>query len=610
MPGIAGLVSPKPSAECRRLVERMLASMRHETFYASGTYAAPELNVFAGWVAHEGSFADCQPVLNEQGDIVLIFAGECFSDTSTRWELTARGHELKEENASWLVHLYEERGDRFFEEMNGTFSGLLIDRRLRKAILFNDRYGVERVYYHEGRDGVFFASEAKALLRVVPALRALDEKGVAQLFQWGCTLGARTLFRDVSLLPGGSVWTFEDRAPSKSRYFTPSNWESQPPLSPDAFEASFEGTFRRVLPRYFESGTAIGLSLTGGLDTRMIMACLPDVPGRLVCYTFAGEDGETHDARIAARVASACGLPHHMVRLGPAFFSDFGSLADRTVYITDGTLGVCGSHEIYLNRQARDLAPVRLTGNVGSEILRGVTTFKPLGLAVDLLAPEYRRHLLEAGVNGLSGSVHPVARAAFEEVPWQLSGLAQAGRSQVSTRTPYLDNELVGLAFRVPDRLRRSRLPTLHLLSRSHPQLRAIPTDRGESLSRSRPGARVQSLVGRLTFKLDYWYQEEAPRWLPFLDASLSRLPARLWPFGFHRYLSYRRWFRRQLADYVRDRLGDALRRRNVLWHEPFLRGLATEPTRDSTSHLREINLVLTVEAIDRLLLHQPAGDS
>jgi len=606
MPGIAGFVSPKPPAECGRLVERMLASMRHETFYTSGTYAAPELNVFAGWVTHEGSFADCQPVLSEQGDIALILAGECFSDASTRWELTAQGHQLKEENASWLVHLYEERGDRFFEEMNGTFSGLLIDRRLRKAILFNDRYGMERVYYHEGRDGVFFASEAKALLRVLPTLRALDEKGIAQLFQWGCTRGTRTLFRDVSLLPGGSVWTFEGRAPSKSRYFTPSNWESQPPLPPDAFEASFEGTFRRVLPRYFDSGTAIGISLTGGLDTRMIMACLPEVPDRLVCYTFAGVDGETHDARIASRVASACALPHHVVRLGPSFFSNFASLADRTVYVTDGTLGVCGAHEIYLNRQARDLAPVRLTGNFGSEILRGVTTFKPLGLAVDLLAREYREHLNEASLNGLGGSMHPAAFAAFEDIPWHLSGLAQAGRSQVSTRTPYLDNELVGLAFRIPDVLRRSRLPGLRLLSRSNPGLRAIPTDRGDGLGQSRLASLVGSLHGKLTFKLDYWYHEEAPDWLPFLDARLSRLPAGYWPFRFHRYLSYRRWFRRGLADYVQGHLADALSRRSVPWNEPFLRTLAMEPTRNGKNHVREINFVLTVDAIDRLLLRQP----
>jgi asparagine synthase (glutamine-hydrolysing) len=211
------------------------------------------------------------------------------------------------------------------------------------VIIFNDRYGMERVYWHEGLDGVFFASEAKALLRVLPSLRVLDERGVAELFQWGCTLGTRTLFRDVSLLSGGSVWTFEGRASRKRHYFVPKIWEVQSPLALDGFETSLETTLRRVVPRYFESGSRLGISLTGGLDTRMIMACMPDAPDRLVCYTFAGEEGETHDTRTASRLASACGLPHYVVRLGQDFFSDFASHTDRTVYITDGTLGVCGA---------------------------------------------------------------------------------------------------------------------------------------------------------------------------------------------------------------------------------------------------------------------------
>jgi asparagine synthase (glutamine-hydrolysing) len=53
MPGIAGLVSARPAEDCVPLVERMLASMHHESFYTSGTYSAPDLNVFAGWMALE-----------------------------------------------------------------------------------------------------------------------------------------------------------------------------------------------------------------------------------------------------------------------------------------------------------------------------------------------------------------------------------------------------------------------------------------------------------------------------------------------------------------------------------------------------------------------------
>ena len=55
----------------------------------------------------------------------------------------------KKDKGACLVHLYEEEGDKFLEKLNGLFSGLLIDKRQKRAVLFNDRYGVERIYYYE-----------------------------------------------------------------------------------------------------------------------------------------------------------------------------------------------------------------------------------------------------------------------------------------------------------------------------------------------------------------------------------------------------------------------------------------------------------------------------
>src|SRR6266704_507095 len=234
MPGVAGIISQKPPEECESLVKSMIASMKHEHFYASGVYAAPEMGVYGGWVAHENSFAAGQVFFNEEKDIALLFSGECFVDPETRTGLRQKGHDLRQAAGSWLVHLYEEEGDRFFEKLNGLFSGLLIDKRQGKEFLFNDRYGMERLYWHETEEAVFFASEAKALLRVLPELRAFDREGVAQFLTFGCTLGQRTLFRGVHLLSGGSVWSFENGKCHKRKYFSPPTWESQPILTAEA----------------------------------------------------------------------------------------------------------------------------------------------------------------------------------------------------------------------------------------------------------------------------------------------------------------------------------------------------------------------------------------
>ena len=480
MPGIVGIVSQQPAEQCRDLVGRMTRCLLHEEFYCFKTYCVPEMGVYGGVVVREDPFVASQVFFNERKDVALLLAGECFVDSETRAELRRKGHELEEGTGAWLLHFYEEEGDRCFEKLNGPFSGLVIDRRKNKAFLFNDRYGMERIYWHENRDGILFASEAKALLQVLPELRAFDHEGVSQFLAFGCTLEQRTLFRDVQLLPGASLWSFEDGKSHKGKYFSAANWENQPVLSVGLFECEFQATFRRILPRYFESRSKIGISLTAGLDTRMIMACLPQLEEKPVCYTFSG-DRDTLDARISAGVAESCGLEHQILRLGTDFFSDFASHVDRTIYATDGYLGSLGAHEIYLNRLARALSPVRLTGVFGGEILRGVSMFKPLHLSKQLVNAGLAESVSSWTRQWSRDGVHPVTFAAFREIPARRFAMPAAGRSQVSFRTPYLDNEIVALAYRAPENLRKSTHSAWSLVRNSNAKLSKIPTDMGET---------------------------------------------------------------------------------------------------------------------------------
>ena len=316
MPGIVAIISRnKPSGECENLVQAMLASMMHERFYVSGSCFVPELGIYGAWVAHPSSFAASVSGFYDKDGIALAFAGECFPDDLETAKIGGEGPNGDARGVSWLVNRYLEQGERFTETLNGLFSGLLIDRKRQCAFIFNDRYGIERIYYHETKDATYFASEAKALLSVLPELRAFDEKGVAQFLAFGCTLEWQTLFRGVNLLPGGSRWRNEQGSEwRKKRYFVPENWSSQPTLTQDEFDSAFDSTFRRILKRYVGTGAGLGISLTGGLDTRMIMACRPETGERPICYTFSGRTEHTLDAGIAARIASA-------MRLGASRFA-------------------------------------------------------------------------------------------------------------------------------------------------------------------------------------------------------------------------------------------------------------------------------------------------
>lgn len=595
MPGIVGMISDKPRHECERFVDRMISSMLHQPFYMSGKYSVPDLAVYGGWVAHDTSAGSGQPFTSDDGNLIFLLAGELFNEGEAPF--------ITQANASnHLVRLYEEKGERCFPELNGLFSGLLIDRRSGKVFLFNDRYGVERIYWHEAKDAFFFASEAKALLCILPQLREFDPAGVSQFLDYGCTLRSRTLFRGIQLLPEASLWGFEGLKCHKKKYFSPEAWEAQPALPADEFEQEFGATLERILPRYFVTDSRPAISLTGGLDSRFIMACLPEIDPKPISYTFAGAGQDLLDARVAARVAEACDIEHQIIRLGADFFANFHRLADETVYVTDGALGVFGAHEIYLNRKARTLSPVRITGVFGGEIMRGVSFFKPIGLASRLLTGDIRRSVRSLDSEKIGKANNPVSFAAFNEIPQRRFGPPAAARSQVTFRTPYLDNDFVALAYRTPDPPNSADFAQT-FISRKSAACAQIPTDRGFLGKAGSISHALRRATAEVTFKLDYYYSEGLPRSVSGLGPLFRSLARGTGVAGSHKFLTYRNWAARELSDYVQEGLAEARDQQSELWDGKALINVIRGHQSGQNYDVPAINAVLTLCAVQRLLL-------
>lgn len=603
MPGIVGVISTSSRQDCEHAVELMVAAMLHQSFYVSGTYKVADMAIYGAWVAHEEKAPAQQPFFNDDGNVVLLFAGELFHDAQAKSVTQPDGSKTAETPPRSLIHLYEERGERCFADLNGLFSGLLIDRRSAKAFLFNDRYGVERIYWHATKDAFYFASEAKALLRVLPELRRFDLEGVSQILNFGCTLESRTLFRGIELLPKASLWCFEGSKLRKGKYFSPETWEAQTVLSANEFEEEFEATLEKTVARYFRANPKPGISLTGGLDSRLIMACLPEMCPNPISYTFSGAEQDVLDARIAARVAKACRIEHQIIRLGADFFSNFHRLADEAVFVTDGTLGVLGAHEIYLNRKARTLSPVRVTGVFGGEIMRGVSFFKPINLADRLLSDDVRSSAGPMGIEEIGKAKHPVSFAAFNEIPQRRFGPPAAARSQLTFRTPYLDNDFVALAYRTPPEIQSDPDFAQRIIRRKSSACARIPTDRGRLGDSEYFSRALRRTTAEVTFKLDYYYSEGLPRSVSALGPLFRRVATGTGIAGQHKFLTYRNWFQSEIAEYVQEGLAQAQDQQSGLWNPKVLESLARDHRSGRQIDTQAISAILTLSAVQRLLL-------
>ena len=333
MPGLVGVITKMPRDRAERQLNLMVGVMRHEESYRTGTWIDERLGVYTGWIIREGSSSDGLPIVNEREDVVLLFCGEEYPAPDRCEQLRQRGHRIDKEGISSLVHVYEE-DPAFPASLNGRFQGFLTDRARGTSVLFNDRYGMSRIYYYDTKDAFYFAAEAKAILAVCPELRETDPRGVGEFIACGCVLENRTFFKDLKILPPGAAWSFRNGFLEKAHtYFDPKEWEEQSPLTPDDYYQELRTVLVENLPRYFGRGERIGMSLTGGLDTRIIMAFHKAVPGELPCYSFGGMFRDCEDVVLARKLAKAVEQPYKVISVGKEFLSRFSHFAERTVYL-------------------------------------------------------------------------------------------------------------------------------------------------------------------------------------------------------------------------------------------------------------------------------------
>jgi asparagine synthase (glutamine-hydrolysing) len=588
MPGIVGILQAghqeRPHAE--RLAE-MVLRLQHGSHHRGGQFNDSSHACHVGWI-WDAAVAEHETIhWNGTRTIGVVFSGEDYSGSIHEFLLR-----------------YEEVGVSALGLLNGCFSGLILDQRLGRQILFNDRYGLGRVYYHRAASGFHFASEAKALLALFPALRVFDQRGLAEFFSVGCALQNRTLFQDLLILPPGSAWTFHgDGRTEKQQYFKPAEWEGLPALNPAEYAEELVTRFRHVMPRYLGSPGNQALSMTGGLDSRMILAWAGSTPDPLPCYTFAGPYRECADLRIAKELCQIAGSPHHTLSFPREYFDNFPALAEKSTYLSDGAMDVSGSVELLMNQQAREIAPIRLTGNYGSEILRSNVAFRPAKLDRSIFTAEFQTLLEEAEHTYRTESQgNRLSFIAFKQVPWHHYARRSIETSQLTPRSPFLDNDLVRLAFQVPTHLATSPEPLLHLIHRGSPKLAEVPSDRGLRYSNPTFFNRVARSWHEFTAKAEYAYDYGMPPWLNSIDRRLAPLHLERLFLGRHKFYHFRVWYRDQLGKSLRswvtadlDRLG--------CYREGAAKQLIQEHVSGRANKTSELHKLLTVTLTDRGLI-------
>ena len=594
MPGIVGLITKLPREIAERQLNTMLAALLHEDFYSSGTLVDEKLGIYVGWIAIKGSSSEKMPIADAKGEVALVFCGEEYSSG-------VRSVQRSTDDQNYLLRWYAEDPE-FPAGLNGMFQGLLLDRRSGSAILFNDRFGMHRICYHESEASFYFASEAKAILAIKPELRRADADSLGEFVACGCVLNNRTIFRDIYVLPQGSAWVFQNGELNKKTYFEPREWEEQSSLEPEAYYRALCDALQRNLPAYFNGSQPIAMTLTGGLDTRVLMAWHKASPGSLPGYTFGGQLRDSQDVIVARRVAHESQQPHQVLELGSEFLAAFPQYAERTVHLSEGTADVYRASDLYFSQKARQIAPVKVVGTYGSELIRHAVMLSAVSPMPRLYSSDFLPHIQTAARSCAQlESEHPVTFVAFRQSPWQHQGILSIERTQLIVRSPFLDNDFVRTVFRAPKSDPVHDDVRLRLIRDGDPNLAAIRTDRGIGGDAGRFFSGATRALLEFTVKTEYAFDYGMPQWFAPINHALRFSRIENLFLGRHKSAYFRIWYRDVLASHVREILLDSRTLTRPYLNSNALTSIVEGHLSGKRNYTREIHKLLTLELLHRL---------
>jgi asparagine synthase (glutamine-hydrolysing) len=390
------------------LVERMRDEMTHRGPDDAGAKVMDEARLGLGF--RRLSIIDLSPAGNQPmhgctDRVWLVFNGEIYNHASFREALKSRGHVYKSQTDSeTILHLYEERGLDFLNDIEGDFGIALWDTEREQLVLARDRIGVKPLYFFH-KDGRFiFASEIKAILQHPAVTPEIDEESLYHYLTFLTTPAPRTMFRDIQKLPAGHLLVVKRDGSIELKQY----WDALPPATSETrSEAEHSEEILRLLRdsirKRMMSDVPFGVFLSGGVDSSANVALMSELMSQPVrTYTVGFEDDdELNELDSARAVSKRFGTDHHEVIIGQQEMQKF--LPDLIFHQDEPLADPVCVPLYYVSKLARETGTIVVqVGEGADEIFAGYDWFRKYVRINDLFwrqaqkVPASLRHSLTA----------------------------------------------------------------------------------------------------------------------------------------------------------------------------------------------------------------------
>ena len=519
MCGITGILNLGGKPVSRSQLEKMTRSLAHRGPDGEGLHIDSAVGLgHRRLKIIDLSDSAKQPMQTEDGRFTMVYNGEIYNFLEIRRELKKAGHSFQSRSDSEVfLKAFAHWGPNCFEKFNGMFAVAIHDRILRKIFLARDRYGIKPLYYFRNHDKFMFASEVKGLLASGDVKPKMNLFGLVEYMNFQNFLSENTLFENIKLFPPGCWLEIPTNAGPKQlvfqRYWDFQFEEPSEKVNEAEILEELDRLFQQAVSRQLVSDVEIGSYLSGGIDSGSITALAamenPYIKTFTCGFDLTSASGVelNFDERVAAEHMSYKFKTEHYEMVLKA--GDMERILPKYSWHLEEPRVGQSYPNYYAAKLASKFVKVVLSGTGGDEAFGGYpwryyravinndfdhyiekyfkywqrllpedslkTIFRPIWADVaDLDTREIFRSVFATHNEHLTRPEDYVNHSLYFEAKTFLHGLLivedkLSMAHSLETRVPFLDNDLIDLATRIPARLKLGNLSEVVSLNENEP---------------------------------------------------------------------------------------------------------------------------------------------
>lgn len=265
-----------------------------------------------------------QPMSNAEESVWVIFNGEIYNFHELKRELEQHGHVFRtKSDTEVIIHGYMQWGDEVLNRLNGMFGLAIWDVRQRRLVLARDAMGIKLLYYKIERGSLYFGSEMRPICAAMQDKPDIDPASLNLFLRYRYTPSPYTILKGVRKLAPGTKLVAQNGSCEVSRWYNFRPTPFAPTKSPDEAREELLELYKGAIRRQLISDVPVGLLLSGGIDSSLLLALMnlngKAWPTYTVGYGSSFADDELSDA---AETARALGSNHTSVRLTKSVFEE------------------------------------------------------------------------------------------------------------------------------------------------------------------------------------------------------------------------------------------------------------------------------------------------